>query len=208
MKSYEIGWKSQWALNRVRLNTALFHIDYTDLQFLAAVEGPGGAPIVLITNAVSSSTDGLEIEIVARPLLGLEIQLGYSYLDAVFDEYVDGAGIDQSGNRILRTPEHMGNFAVQYFLPIGSWGAFSLRGEWSAQSRMFFDSANVVSQPAFDLYNARIGVEHGPWSFGVWGKNLGDEHHCKNTISVVYGSVGLCTSDAPRTWGMSFGRRF
>ena len=213
VQSFEVGWKSMLAGHRLRLNVAAFHVSYDNLQFLAATdEGPGGAPIVVITNAAESSTDGLELELVARPSSGLELRLGYSYLDAVLDQYVDGAGNDQSGNRIIRSPEHQMNAAVQYFRSIGTSSVLTLRADWSRQTEMFFDPANteIVSQPAFSLINARIGLEPqaGRWSLALWGKNLADEDHCQNIIVLTNGTLGLCTPDAPRTWGLSMGWKF
>jgi iron complex outermembrane receptor protein len=209
VKSYELGLKSSWA-NRVRLNVSAFHVDYTNLQFLAATGTAGGAPVVVITNAASSITDGLELELNAELAPGLGLKLGYSYLDATFDDYVDGAGTDHSGNRVIRTPEHMGHVILQYYLPLGGQKALVLRGEWNGQTEMFFEPANVdrVSQEGFSLFHARIGLDVGPWEAALWGKNLTDETHCQNIIALTANQAGICTVDAPSTWGVTLLRRF
>ena len=205
VKSYELGLKTSLLDRRLTVNAAVFHAEYDNLQFVAATGvRPTGAPIVVITNAGASTTDGIEVELMAQPLEGLELGLGYAYLDATFDEYVDGNGTDQSGNRIERTPEHQGHFTALYRIPL-SIGTLSLSGEVKSQTETFFDPDNIVREEGYTTVNASVALDSsdGRWRIGLWGRNLGDDDHCANIISLSESQVALCSLDGSRTYGIN-----
>lgn len=205
VKSYELGLKSMWLQRRLLLNAAAFRAEYDNLQFVAATGvRPGGAPIVVITNAASSVAQGLELELMARPVNGLELGLGYAYLDATYDEYVDGNGTDQSGHRIERTPEHQAHLTALYRRPV-AWGSLSLSGEVKSQTKTFFDPDNIVHEDGYTTLNASVALDTGDgrWRIALWGRNLGDDDHCANIISLSASQVALCSLDAMRTYGVS-----
>lgn len=207
VQSYEAGLKSMFFDNRVRLNLAAFHVKYKDLQFLSA-NGvlPNGAPLVVTTNAADSHTDGFEVEIQAAVTENFMIAAGYSYLHAVFDEYVDGSGVSQEGNQIIRTPKHQGHATATYTVPLRS-GRINLTGDISARSRVYFDPNNVkaVSQEGFALLGARVEYESegGDWKVALWGRNLGNKDYCSNSIIFANSTVGACTIGELRSYGLS-----
>jgi iron complex outermembrane receptor protein len=203
VKSYELGMKSSWADRRLTLNVAGFRAEYDNLQFVAATGvRQGGAPIVVITNAASSVTNGVEVELFAKPLENLQIGFGYAYLDAEFDDYVDGNGTDQSGHRIERSPKHQGNLNALYSVPL-PLGTLSLYGEMKIQSRVFFDPDNIIHEEGYTTYNARVSLDsvNGHWQVSLWGRNLSNDDHCANIISLTASTIGLCSLDAMRTYG-------
>jgi iron complex outermembrane recepter protein len=208
VRSYEIGLKSELADRRLRLNAALFHNRYEDLQFVTGTGvGAGGAPIVVTDNAAHATSQGVEIELLLRSSENLQLSAGYSYVDATIDEYVDDAGNDQSGKQVIRTPKHQASTVGEYTVALGGDSRLVLRGEWSYRSRVYFDPGNTLetSQEGFSQFSARIAYETGgAWSFALWGRNLGDELYCQNTITLSASTVGVCHTGPPRTYGLSF----
>jgi len=208
VRSYEVGVKSELAERRLRLNAALFYNRYEDLQFVTGTGvGAGGAPIVVTDNAAHATSQGGEVELLFRPGENLQLSAGYSYVDATIDEYVDDAGNDQSGKQVIRTPKHQASTVGEYSFELGGDARLVLRGEWSYRSRVYFDPGNTLetSQEGFSQFNARIAYETGgPWSFALWGRNLGDELYCQNTITLSASTVGVCHTGPPRTYGVSF----
>ena len=205
VESWELGFKSVLLDNRLRLNVALFHVEYSDLQFIA-----GTGALVVTTNAAESTTDGIELDFEAAISERLRISGGYAWLDAKFDRYIDGAGIDQSGNQIVRTPKHQGNIAVVYEMPLDS-GSLTYTVNARAQSRTFFEPSNndTFSQPGYEQFGARIEYAHndGDWRVALWGRNLNNEEVCANIIALP-GNVGLCSIDALRSYGASINYEF
>jgi iron complex outermembrane receptor protein len=171
----ELGLKTQTMGNRLLFNAAAFYIDYTDLQVFQLIEGAR----LVIDNAADATSQGLELELAARPTQGLNLSAGYAYLDAEYDEFIDDQGNDFSGNSLTRAPEHSGHFAVDYAFPTGERGVVTVGGEYMYQSEIFFDPDNfeLVGDDGHGVLNARVAFEtaDGNWRFTAWGKNVSDE---------------------------------
>jgi iron complex outermembrane receptor protein len=211
---YEGGIKARSPRGRVALDAAVFTTDYQDLQFLAATgTTTGGGFIVAITNAAQATADGVELDLTLRPASGLEVGLGYGWLDATFDEYVDGNGKDNSGNTLLRSPEGSGHAVVQYGFPLSDTaGALTLRAMWSTKDKIYFDPDNTerLAQPSYDLLDASVAYDtaEGRWRVTAWGKNLADEEYYKNVIPLSSSLVGVATMGVPRTYGVTLARQW
>ena len=124
ISAYEVGLKSDWWDNRLRVNAALFYNDFEDIQVAQFEAGSGGASSRLV-NAGEASYQGLELEVTALLTQGLLLELNYGYLDAEFDEYLARNPVtDQeedisSVTTVGRTPEHTASLGIQYdFKPI------------------------------------------------------------------------------------------
>lgn len=88
-KAWELGYKAQLFDGLLSLNTALFHAEYEDLQVQANRGNPDlGIVRFATTNAGSATTQGVEIELAFRPLGGLSLSGGATYLDSSVD--IDG----------------------------------------------------------------------------------------------------------------------
>ena len=88
-KAWELGYKAQLFDGALSLNTALFHAKYEDLQ-VQANRGNADLGIVrfVTTNAGSSTTEGVELELTTRPLTGLLLSGGVTYVATSVD--IDG----------------------------------------------------------------------------------------------------------------------
>ncbi|MGG7305485.1 TonB-dependent receptor domain-containing protein, partial [Klebsiella pneumoniae] len=80
---YEVGAKTQWFDRKLTFNLALFRTDYKDLQVSQLI------PLccVVVSNAAKARLQGVEVEAVARPFAGFQLDGSYSYLDAKFTAY-------------------------------------------------------------------------------------------------------------------------
>lgn len=88
-KAWELGFKAQLFDGLLSLNSALFYAEYEDLQVQANRGNPDlGIVRFATTNAGSATTQGVELELVFRPLDGLSLSGGATYLDSSVD--VDG----------------------------------------------------------------------------------------------------------------------
>jgi iron complex outermembrane receptor protein len=84
VSSWEIGFKGQALDNRLTANIALFDATYTNLQ-VQATQLVNGAPISIPTNAGSSNSKGVELEVNYRPVEKLTLFGGLTYMHARFD---------------------------------------------------------------------------------------------------------------------------
>jgi iron complex outermembrane recepter protein len=202
--SYEAGAKTEWLDNTLRVNLAMFYMDYQDLQLFRL-----SPQLVLLTFTEDTTNTGAELEILAAPAEGLQAGLNFAYLNAE----VDGGVND--GAELPRAPEYtVGGFA-QYEWPLAG-GNMAVRADfkWTDDYRTEIayntgapatDAANarITEIPSFALLDARVSyaLGEGNLEFSVWGKNLTDEEYPTHIIPFL--GNGFSIFAPPRTYGVS-----
>ncbi len=82
LTAYELGLKTDLLNRRVRFNTAVFYNDFKDAQLvLLSCPQYGPGPCALPQNAGNADVKGVEVEILAAPVAGLQFDFSASYLD-------------------------------------------------------------------------------------------------------------------------------
>jgi iron complex outermembrane receptor protein len=84
--SYEVGIKSQWYDNRLRVNGAVYYSTFKDFQASAQVAGTL-PPLFYLTNAGELETQGVELEVNAQLTDNFEVQGSVAYTDATFSDW-------------------------------------------------------------------------------------------------------------------------
>ncbi len=103
--SREIGIKIDALDRRLRFNTALYYMNYTDMQVRVAQTGETIADVELfISNAGKSTVKGIEMELTVMPVSGLLMTASANYTDASYDEFLM--------NAVERTPGGLENIIV------------------------------------------------------------------------------------------------
>ena len=176
--------------------------------------------VAIPINAASASVKGVEAELAAKPIDGLELTGNVSLLNAKFKDFAtsDSARpalgvIDLSGNRLPQAPKYTFNLAAAYTIET-SLGAFTLRGEAAGTGRVYFSPYNrpEVSQSAYTKYNAFLNYRSMRTGFtgSLFVRNIAN----KRTISSAQVSAGfsgfpiLGAYDPPRVYGVSLGYSF
>jgi len=188
-KNFEVGFKSMLAEGRVRLNGALFHIDYSDQQFTSII---GEAPFRLTTNVPESNINGGELELVALIAEGLELSGGLGITDAKL----------LGGLRSPSTPDYSVNLAVSYSTQItDEWDVFT-RVDYRRQgSFIIIDGGGTrfeVSEK--DYVNAAVKFRNDKWSIGIYANNLFDERQANDFGFLGIGYVR--SNSLPRSYGI------
>lgn len=197
-RNYEIGTKTSFMNNKIVLDALVYYIDINDMQVME-LEPPNN---YIATNAGKAHSQGVELEIGVKPISSLILSAALSTIDAEFDKYVE-SGVDYNGNTPPRTPESITNLSVQYRHESGIFVYL----ETMQQGKTYYDSANNVSQDAYQIFNTKIGYEQDNWDVYLKVKNLTDTEYAEayspdyNTIPYVY--VG-----DPRTISISASARF
>jgi iron complex outermembrane recepter protein len=228
---FEIGSKSDFRFGSqfLRINAALFHQDYEDVQRnLTLVEG--GLLKTTVVNAATATLQGGELELSYIPVDALELFVSYAYVDASYDEWdvpslaVPGAVIDRSPNRFATVPEHTANVTARYTLPLSDRvGALAVSGNVYTQSDTALYVDNAVdgfglecegsTQGGYTLLNARIDwtdvLGRAGLDAALWGKNLTDEEYFNSGLC-LYNQTGFAVAypGDPATVGVSVAYRF
>jgi len=217
VETWELGLKSEFFNNRLRLNAAIFTNDYTDIQIAQFEAGSGGASSRTV-NAGEGTYQGIEFDITIVPVDGLTIDLTYGYLDAQFDEYMarnPATNLLEDISHVTtvaQAPKHSASLGVQYDFEPFRFGALSARVDVAYKDEFVFHPFNNQYDSADDrtLINARLSLneiklgrsDKGSLRVSLWGKNLTDEEY--RNWGIDFGSLGFAGDvyGEPRTYGL------
>ncbi len=198
--NYELGLKSTMLQQRVQFDASLFFLDVENFM----VRRQTGLNFVLL-NAKRAHSVGAEVQLSARPIKGLEITAGMAFTDARFDEFSDPfSGRNFDGNRINLSRPYDLFLSAQYKHSNG----FFVRGEFQGVGPYPFLEDNERGQGAYELFNARLGWEHGPLRISIYGKNLLNRTYYHFGVSDLSGTDLLTTPGVPQTFGVNAAIRF
>jgi len=207
--NYELGFKGLLAGNRLRINASLFYIDWDDIQVR-------GQDVLtqrqFVQNATSASSQGGELEVIARLTPRMTWNFGYGYTDASFDRFpnaipVDqiGAGVvDASGNRLPFAPENTFSTGIEYRFNGFSGSDGWLRVNYRYTDDQFTEATNEKNRrlSAFNVVDARLGFETSRYGFALYAENLLDEEYTLGVQNLETYYSGLQRSlGMPRTFG-------
>ena len=206
--SYEIGAKTEWLNNRLRLNVAGFVTKYTDFQVFQFIPVAGGGLIFSLTNAGEVTTTGGEIELLAQPVDALTLTANFGYTDATFDKFKDGggAGIDFDDNRLALSPETTLSLGAEYRFDISDAVGSYIRADYSYRGGMFHNPDNIKPEfytSGYDLLSARAALllNNSGLEIALWGKNLTDEVYDVNKWITFLGT-SHSQFGPPRNYGI------
>jgi outer membrane receptor protein involved in Fe transport len=171
--NYELGAKTEWWDDSLRLNVAVFHMEFDDLQNQIFIP-----PLFLVRNGEGAEINGLEIEGALAATENLSFNFGMTLLDTSFDDGTNlGAG-DIGGRDLPWAPESSASLGWDYSTPLGGTG---LELFWTG-SALFRSSylANSSSDPETEqgssqMYNTQLGIRTEKWSGMIWCRNCSDK---------------------------------
>lgn len=175
LKNYEIGWKTSWNGNRLRLNAAFFWMDWKDFQFAFL----GANSLTRIANAGAARVKGFESELAWAVNSSLTLSAGYTMLNPELTENYCGeidengaaitdcdAPLAPKGTQLPATSKIKGNLVARYTFPLGGFNGH-------AQAAYIFQSAQWADlriQQRMDL-GRQGGYGLADFTFGIGEKN-------------------------------------
>ena len=165
--NYETGFKADWD-NGLRLNMAVFHSKIEDLQVTLDA---GSCSSRISFNVEEAHTTGIEFELAAEPVEGLEVALAGSMVESEFDSTViseEGGvlGGVESGNRLASVPE----------LQLAATANYSFRVNWFGGSDAYIYAGlqhvgDRITQPSDQVPGAGAFVSALPYA-GATGNEV------------------------------------
>lgn len=203
--SYELGVKSNWLNNTLRVNAALFTARYDDLQ-LSINPIPSNTTITDVLNAGKASVDGLELDIAMRPVPELNLSLAYAWLDAGYDSIKDSGGNNIAYKfGFVEAPKNKLSTSIEYTFANTVIGTPSVMLTYAYQSeRISSTSCPKCVIGSYGLLDARMSLADIPVGnrsklrFSLWGKNLLDEDYYTMHVMVL---VPSAVFGDPRSYG-------
>ena len=216
LDNYEIGFKTELADNRVRLNGSAFIMKYKDMQQDLDVPAPGtstGRENRTI-NASSAEFKGFELDLTARLFDGFTLNGNLGYLDAKYkdffgDIYSTGKPVDASFLKIRRAPKWTWSAGGTYEADIGNDASAWISGDVryiGEHEITFLNNPNLRNGGQF-LLDASVNARFGKTTVSLFGKNLANE----KGWTIGYDVQGVWSYAAPRpsrTWGIAVTQAF
>jgi iron complex outermembrane recepter protein len=204
----EGGLKTLLANGRVSLNSAVFFIDWNDLQLnVPNLSVPGQ---IYIANVGGASSKGVEFDLTARPARGLDVFGTFGYTSATFSSGSTSVGLDVSDNEIPNTPDYTASFGVQYSRALNAATSAFGRADVVLSGAFKYDDANLEGQDAYSLVNLRGGVRGKRFFAEGWIRNAFNTTYIP--VAFAYGQLApsgfIGENGAPRTFGLSAGVTF
>jgi len=139
--NYELGMKSTWLDNTLRVNLAVFSYEYDNLQKLEFIQGeclPNSELGAYLFETSDVEGDGLELHVNWLPLPSLELFFNAGLLDAEYTRrvertVVDGQCVlvDRSGDDFAEAPEQSYSFGGTYTLDFNGGGSLVFTAAYS-----------------------------------------------------------------------------
>lgn len=194
--AYEIGAKFDALDRKLSLNIAGFVNYFRDFQ--AQVFDPslnGGLGSFRTGNASALKTRGVEAEAILRPVRGITLNGGVTYLDATYGNYnvacyfgqtaaqgcsLAGPSFNATGTPLVGASKWTTSLAASIDQPIGNDLKVFVTADWRYRSRFYYaiNDPNTI-QPGYSLVNGTIGIgdigDHA--RFSVFVRNLFDKRY-------------------------------
>jgi iron complex outermembrane recepter protein len=196
----EIGIKNIFFENRLYLNATAFFTTVNNAQVPTLVLPDA---ITVIKNTGKLNSKGLELELLSKPVKGLEAGYSVGYTDAKYKSLKtsgNGQVTNLDGRKQIFTPDLTSMFSLQYSYVINARQQLKLtaRGEWFYLGKRFFDLANTIQQSSHHLLNTRIGVSQKHIELFFWSRNLTNKKYIEYAYD--FGAVHLAD---PLTYGIT-----
>jgi iron complex outermembrane receptor protein len=202
VNAYEVGLKSQWFDNTLRLNLALFHYDYFDAQGYVNEVDDNGFLVTRLGNIGDAEHDGVEVEVQWVPTEHLSLEANAAWLDAKYtdsDKVVTtwlGTTVPFEGMDRSTAPDFSYNLVGRYTVPIGDALETTLQLDYNWRDNLGTKDLSVIEntmtslQDAYGLLGARLSLAatDGAWEVALWGRNLADEKYVTNVTNDNVGS--------------------
>ena len=214
----EVGMKSEWLDNRLRLNLTFFDLEVEDKQFDASVSNPDASTGqgTLMTNVGVMESSGVELEMIALLGSNFSADLNVGYLDTEFTDFtanVLGTGIaDYTYLEPTRAPELTYTVGLNFEAPVGQGVLYArASAHFIDEHEMSQINSSYVRNDSQTLVDVSVTYSINQFDVSLYGKNLTDEDGY--TVGYDVGGMdatgttgGLWTfamARAPQIWGVN-----
>lgn len=227
--SFELGVKSNFLDQRLRVAATLFKTDYADFQAQSLALDEAGDPKFFFNNADELETSGLELEFDFLATSNLMLSAQLAVIDAEFTDFDNApcyagqtealgcssvAGFSTqslNGKSLPLAPDTSYTLSARYdFQFLGAdahaYASYAYRSETEGD----LNNPDFVID-SFGLLNANIGANfrEGKYSVMVWGKNLTDEFYVTRIFNTFGGGTSHYVSpNSKRRFGVTASYNF
>lgn len=215
LTAYEAGFKTSLLGRKLQINGALFYYDYKDKQVLGSVVLTPDifGPLNRLVNIPKSTVKGGELQLTARPISGLNINAGVTYVDSEIGDFsnFDPYGVVKNfnGETFPNTPKWQYSLAADYEFAINEKINAFMGANLSARTKTNAALGNnpILQIDGYSLLDLRAGLASSDdsWRVTLWGRNVTDEYYWTNAYKLA--DVTARFAGMPATYGISLSIR-
>ncbi|CAN5186358.1 TonB-dependent receptor [soil metagenome] len=223
-EGFEGGVKALLFDGALRVNTAAYNYDYTNLQ-VNSLDNSSGVPVIRVNNAGAATIKGFEGDFTFRPkgVRGLAIRGAANYNDATYTDFLatcyigqtiaDGCnqllnpvtgrytGQQLAGRRLINAPKWTGSLGGTYtgptFIEGVDWG-MNIDALYKSEYNPHPELHPGAEQQAVTFLNAGVRVFSSDkrWEVALIGRNLTEEYRVDVASNVPQTGVAARTGSA------------
>jgi len=225
--AFELGFKSTFADNAVRLEGAAYYNQVDDMQFFEFIVGPFGL-LRVVENIDEVDIFGAELAVTWDAADWLDLFVGANWNDTEIKK--NSARPDTVGNESPYTPEYTANLGAYFSWPVSDNMSFFTNLDVAAVGKTWFHVVqdqirpigfellvgapiapgeySVSRRDAYALTNLRVGLENEKWTAALWATNLTDEEFLEENIPAPEFGGSFAHPGTQRRIGADFTWRF
>jgi iron complex outermembrane recepter protein len=213
LRNYELGAKGRLLGGRLAFDTAVYYMDWEDVQQLLLIN-VGGIFRSVGANGSSASGVGFEFAVTTMPVEGLELGANLGWNDLTVDGDVISAGVVflRDGDRLVTSPELTVGASVDYGFSIGTGfeGRMSISGNYiSEMSNRSIAGTQSIEWEGDPMLIARASLSLSSrtgWTATLFSENIGNEQGAPLVNPGAFRDWDARIR--PRTTGVQFDYRF
>lgn len=216
VKNYEVGWKLQFANNRLRWNGSAFLIDWTGIP--VSIYAPSISNSTFVLNGPNARVKGVTTDLVWRATQELTITGNLAYNHSELTDYAStpldfrakpgGGPLDLTfmplGSPLALAPHWQGGLRMRYEHEASTGTTFfgQVGGQFVGTSWTSTIKPQNFKLPGYAQFDASAGFKRDGWSAELFATNLTD----KRAVSYISNSdnINLQSTIRPRTIGLRF----
>lgn len=205
---YEVGAKTSWADGKFIANVAAYYEDFSGKQTSSQIQLANGLVGTRTVNASSAEVKGLEIDAAWVPVDGMNLSVGYSYIDATYGEFKTNSSgvaaiaavgncnpitvgtsltceIDRTGNRLEDVSKHSLILGASYEQPLTDDINWLIETDVQYQSNRFDTADNIVQLQGYWMADLRVGLTSENWKIVAFADNLFNDDTVKQAFNTT-----------------------
>jgi iron complex outermembrane recepter protein len=216
LKTWEAGIKADFLQNRMRVNSAVFFGDYTDIQlnFQTCTGSTLQSPCGRIGNVGTGEIKGFELESAALLFDGFSVDTSYSYTDFKYTSLTGASASILPSYVLPYMPKHKASIGAQYEVNVANGSTITPRVDWSFQSVIYTNGNNQPTNRigSYGLVNARLVWRNadGDLDVSLEATNLLDKYYFLSRLDQIAGGGRHTdgTPGRPQEFAVTIKKRF
>lgn len=168
---WEGGVKFSLLNNKVSGGVSYYNIDISNSTRTETIDGKN-----FTFQDGTQRSRGMEVELIANPVPGLNIVAGYAYNK---NEYTKASPALQ-GKQVVFSPNNTANLWVSYVITKGKIRGLGFGAGGNYVGDSWFEATNTFKVPSYTLVNATVFFDQKTYRISLKGNNLADQKYWNN----------------------------